>query len=321
MPRRPAPWVLALAALFTAVSLLGGCAVPLFGDPAEAYNQNLSDAVAAFGQGNPGAANRALSRAAEAAALVSPTKSAAYRQVAQDLLDLGLPADAALFLRGATRDPELGWDPWLWATLADAWTKADDRAQARRAEAQAEASASAIMGTIRAGDTGRTEAARRFLQVGFYFHENRKDTPRALRAWREAVRRDPSNPEALNALGYTLADEGTTQEEFTEALALTRKALALSPGNPMILDSVGWALFKNGELAGARRVLRETVDEAPDVAELRYHLGVIYAQQGLTREAEIELNRALALKSDYPEAKRAKFLLRQPPGEGVVEGA
>ena len=63
------------------------------------------------------------------------------------------------------------------------------------------------------------------------------------------------------------------------------------------------------------------MDEAPDQAELRYHLGVVYAQQGLTREAEIELNRALALKPDYPEARRAKDLLRQPPGKGIVEDA
>ena len=89
----------------------------------------------------------------------------------------------------------------------------------------------------------------------------------------------------------------------------------------MNLDSLGWALFKNGDLAGARSILRETVDEVPDQAELRYHLGVIYAQQGLTSEAEAELNRALALKPDYPEAKRAKSLLHQPPGEGIVEGA
>ena len=63
------------------------------------------------------------------------------------------------------------------------------------------------------------------------------------------------------------------------------------------------------------------MDLAPDQAELRYHLGVVYAQQGLTGEADIELSRALVLKPDYPEARRARALLRQAPGEGVVEDA
>lgn len=319
MPTRLFPAFLVAAAVLASLCLLGGCAV--LGDPAEAYAQNLDAAAKSFRQGDSGAANRSLRQAVEVVALASQPKSAAYRQVAQDLLDRGRPADAALFLRGATRDPDLAWDPWLWATLADAWTGADDRQQARNARKRAQTSAGDMMAAIGSNGPDPGEFARRYLQVGYYFHENRKNTPRALLAWREARRRDPRNPEILNALGYTLADEGQTEREFKEALVLTREAVRLAPGNPMILDSLGWALFKNNDLAGARRILREAVDEAPDQAEIRYHMGVVYAQQGLTREAEIELNRALALKPDYPEALRAKSLLRQPPGEGVVEDA
>jgi predicted Zn-dependent protease len=307
---------------------LGGCAVATLRDPATAYEQSLGAAFVAFQKGDTGAANRALDQAADMAALLYLTKSVACGQVAQRLLEAGRPADAAQFLGRVLRDPDRGvaWDPWLWSVLADAWTKTDDRKQAAQAAAEAATRARAILGDIGAAEAGEPEAGepgavRRFLQAGSYFLEVREDTSRALLALREAVRRAPDNPETLNALGYALADKGKTREEFQEALKLTRLALQNAPGNPMIMDSVGWALFKNGDLAGARRILRESVDEAPDQAELRYHLGVVYAQQGLTGEADIELSRALILKPGYPEARRARALLRQAPGEGVVEDA
>ncbi len=316
--------VLVAAALFA----LGGCAVATLRDPVTAYEQSLSAAFDAFQKGNTGAANQALNQATDMAALLYRTKSVAYGQVAQRLLDAGRPAEAAQFLGRALHDPDRGvaWDPWLWSILADAWTKTDDRKQAAQAAAEATARARAILGGIGAAEAGEagaggTEAVRRLLQAGLYFLERREDTSRALLALREAVRRAPGNPETLNALGYALADKGKTREEFQEALELTRLALHNAPGDPMIMDSVGWALFKNGDLSGARRILRETVDVAPDAAEIRYHLGVVYAQQGLTGEADIELSRALVLKPDYPEARRARALLRQAPGEGVVEDA
>ena len=307
---------------------LGGCAVATLRDPAAAYEQHLGAAFAAFQKGDTGAATRSLDQAADMATLLYLTRSVACGQIAQRLLEAGRTAEAAQFLARALRDPDRGvaWDPWLWGVLADAWRKIDDQKQARQAMAEAEVRAEAILASIgNAGadepEAGRPGAVRRLLQASRYFLESRDDVPRALRALREAVRRDPDNPEALNALGYALADEGKTTAEFQEALELTRKALRLAPGNPMIMDSVGWALFKTGDLAGARRLLRECVDAVPDEPEIRYHLGVVYAQQGRTAEAHTELSRALVLKRDYPEARRALDLLRQAPGEGVVEDA
>ena len=57
------------------------------------------------------------------------------------------------------------------------------------------------------------------------------------------------------------------------------------------------------------------------VAEIRYHLGVVYAQLGLTTDAAREFDRALVLDPGSKEIAEAKKLLRQPAGEGVLEKA
>ena len=62
---------------------------------------------------------------------------------------------------------------------------------------------------------------------------------------RAIIKIDPENATALNALGYTLADQTTRYEE---ALDLISQALVLEPDEPAILDSMGWVLFRVGRL-------------------------------------------------------------------------
>ena len=47
----------------------------------------------------------------------------------------------------------------------------------------------------------------------------------------------PKNADALNAYGYTLADQ---TERYQEAKALIERALLLQPNSAHILDSYGW---------------------------------------------------------------------------------
>lgn len=86
----------------------------------------------------------------------------------------------------------------------------------------------------------------------------------------------PDHADALNALGYTLADR---TDRHDEALALIEKALALKPDEPAILDSHGWALFKLGRLDEAERELRRAFERQPD-AEIAAHLGEVLWARG-----------------------------------------
>ncbi len=250
--------------------------------------------------------------------------STAYIALASEITREGRPLDAARYLSVATKNKEVNWDPMLWATLAEAQRKFSDTRQADQSEAEAERRAEAFV-TASDQKAPKTklktlDRINRLNQVANYYSEVKEEPSRSIALLEEALRLD-ENAQTLNALGYTLADKGTTANHFDRAITLTKKAVEKAPGNPIILDSYGWALFKKNDLDGARRVLREAVDGAPMIAEIRYHLGVVYAQLGLITDAAREFDRALVLDPENKEVLEAKKRLRQPAGEGVLEKA
>ncbi len=103
----------------------------------------------------------------------------------------------------------------------------------------------------------------------------------AVRDLRRLVKLDPNNADALNALGYTLADR--TRHE-AEALTLIEKALALKPGEPAIIDSLGWVQYRMGHLKEAVKQLRTAYAKQPD-PEIAAHLGEVLWKSGQKSEA------------------------------------
>lgn len=93
---------------------------------------------------------------------------------------------------------------------------------------------------------------------------------------------DPNNSQALNALGYTLADR---TDRYEEALALISKALAIKPGDPYYLDSLGWVYYRIGKLDEAEKYLRQAATAQPD-PEFIAHLGEVLWAQGKKKEAK-----------------------------------
>jgi len=96
---------------------------------------------------------------------------------------------------------------------------------------------------------------------------------RDLRAILES---EPDNAQALNALGYTLADR---TDRFQEAHELIARALELSPNDFYILDSMGWVLYRLGRLEEAlphlrkAREIRNDPEVAAHLAEVLWVLG------------------------------------------------
>jgi tetratricopeptide (TPR) repeat protein len=86
----------------------------------------------------------------------------------------------------------------------------------------------------------------------------------------------PDNPQALNALGYTLVDR---TPRTAEGLKLIEKALTLAPEDPSILDSMGWAHFRMGNLGDSEKFLRRALADRPD-PEIAAHLGEVLWAKG-----------------------------------------
>jgi tetratricopeptide (TPR) repeat protein len=88
---------------------------------------------------------------------------------------------------------------------------------------------------------------------------------------RVVIASQPENAAALNALGYTLADQ---TERYEEAEALIRQAYILQPEEASIIDSMGWIAFRLGRLQEAVKFLQKAwqLDKNPEIAA---HLGEV----------------------------------------------
>ncbi len=106
----------------------------------------------------------------------------------------------------------------------------------------------------------------------------------------------PNDAEALNALGYTLANK---TDRLDEAFVLIEKALKLAPNNPAIIDSLGWAYYRKGELEKALPLLEEAFAEFPD-HEVAAHLGEVLWKLERTKEAKTIWQQGLEQKPDSP---------------------
>jgi tetratricopeptide (TPR) repeat protein len=113
------------------------------------------------------------------------------------------------------------------------------------------------------------------------------------------VEKDPDNPQALNALGYTLVDR---TGRVKEGLVYIEKALKLKPDDPAILDSMGWALYRLGRHREALRYLQQAFDKLND-PEIAAHLGEVLWVQGDQEQARKVWEKALQ------ETPRDKVLL------------
>lgn len=106
---------------------------------------------------------------------------------------------------------------------------------------------------------------------------------------RAILMQDPDNADALNALGYTLADR---TDRHQEALELITRALSLKPHDYYILDSMGWVLYRMGRYEEAIKHLRRAlaVNEDPEVAA---HLGEVLWMMGNKKAARSVWQKAL----------------------------
>ena len=98
---------------------------------------------------------------------------------------------------------------------------------------------------------------------------------------RAIIDRDPNHAEALNALGYTLADR---TDRYQEALELVERAFALDPDKYHIVDSMGWVLYRLGRHEEAAEHLRRSYEGERDPV-VAAHLGEVLWALGLRDEA------------------------------------
>ena len=107
---------------------------------------------------------------------------------------------------------------------------------------------------------------------------------------------EPDNAHALNALGFTLADQTNRIEEAYQYL---KKAIEIMPDDPAIIDSYGWVNYRLGNYQEAIRLLRKALSQMED-GEIAAHLGEVLWVTGQQQEAINVWNKALEKSPDDP---------------------
>ncbi|MGP9534354.1 MULTISPECIES: tetratricopeptide repeat protein [unclassified Halomonas] len=133
---------------------------------------------------------------------------------------------------------------------------------------------------------------------------------RAMRRWeagdvagmeqdlRQVLDTDPNNAEALNALGYTLADLNLPGR-LEEAFDLIERAYEADPDNPAVLDSMGWVYFRLGQPEEALGWLESAYMQLPD-QEVAAHLAEVLQALGRNEQARQLVQQIMQRTDQHP---------------------
>ncbi|HJR11731.1 MAG TPA: tetratricopeptide repeat protein, partial [Rhodanobacteraceae bacterium] len=131
---------------------------------------------------------------------------------------------------------------------------------------------------------------------------NAGNTDAALGDFRKVLAQNPDNVEAMNALGFTLAD---TDRDLPEATELLRKALAAKPDAAAIMDSWGWLQYRLGNLGQAETYLQRAWGRQQD-PDIGVHLGEVLWKLGQRDSAREVLGKVRKLDPHNEALKKVE---------------
>ena len=115
------------------------------------------------------------------------------------------------------------------------------------------------------------ESPQVFSNYSYIFFEAGK-IEKSIEYLYKALDLDPDNSNALNSLGYILADKSI---DVAKAVEYCRQAVKIKPENPAYLDSLGWAFFRSGQNDEARHYLKRAFDLAVNNKTIAAHLRTV----------------------------------------------
>lgn len=134
-----------------------------------------------------------------------------------------------------------------------------------------------------------------------FCREQLGDLAGAEGAARKVLARDPANADALNFIGYMLADHDTRLEEAERMIA---RALEQEPDNGAFVDSMGWVYYRLGRLEEARRLLERAAELTGNDPVVREHLGDVYRDLDLEELAREQYRLSLATDGSNERVRR-----------------
>lgn len=142
----------------------------------------------------------------------------------------------------------------------------------------------------------RVRSARDSLRLRFAvgsYYERLGKVEDAVSMFESILKADSNHHQALNYLGYMLADRG---ERLDYARTLIERAVQLDPTNAAYLDSYGWVFYRLGHYDEALKQLEKAAEMVSD-ATVFDHLGDAYKAVNLGDKARLWWQRALDIDS------------------------
>jgi tetratricopeptide (TPR) repeat protein len=139
-----------------------------------------------------------------------------------------------------------------------------------------------------------------FLRAGMA-NERTGDYPGAVRSYQRGLDVEPENVELLNALGFSLFQQGKSEE----AVVALEKALAIDPKHAKAHNNMALASIDIGEFELAEAHYRESLAIEPQPA-IHNDLGFVLERQGMIDEATEHYRKSLELD---PESVSAHYNL------------
>lgn len=122
---------------------------------------------------------------------------------------------------------------------------------------------------------GGYESPQTYAALG-YIAYMQKQKIKGIEFFEKALSLDPDNANAMNSLGYTLAEEGMQLEKAEQ---LCKKAIKKQPENPAYLDSLGWVYYQQGKPEVAIDYLRKALDKAGGNKTIAEHIRVVLGEK------------------------------------------
>lgn len=145
---------------------------------------------------------------------------------------------------------------------------------------------------------------------------SRQNIDAAVDCYRKALAQDQNATFAANNLAWLYAVYG--KGNMDEAVRLAQGVVQSNPQVPSFADTLGWVYYKKGLYAAATEQLQKAVavdettarrNNAMPSPTFRFHLGMALAAKGDRAGARREIESALRLSGNFPEAGEARKTL------------
>jgi len=153
--------------------------------------------------------------------------------------------------------------------------------------------------------------ARLYILSG-ELYDAKKNWDQAKGMYQQALIVSPDNPLAANNLAYVLLEQGGNVDVAMNMAQTARRGM---PNSPNAADTLGWAYYQKGIYNSAIDQFLEALrlnqkNGGPDSATVHYHLGLAYQKLNQNTLAREHLEKAVKLKPQYADARKALSELR-----------